>query len=290
MLAVLISIPVTAQDRQLMLRHSISIEVECLDAAMEVIRELNGYNLEASVYLHEAPNVRGAERSASIARRVDHWAFAHIQEALRDMGEVRHETENAQFLGAQIIDLDARLVALTEEIERLAIMMAGSDNLDMLIAIDARLSQVVLERNSVIGTRNVLISHVASPVINITLTETTGERPTPTQPGFGNRVVDSFTGSLRTTGVVAGNLLVFVARTLIPFLIYGLIMLLIVWICVKIKRKRDKRPVLAMVSAGVALGNATNVEAKESPLPDIDTGKDESKPDSTSKDDKEGEQ
>jgi len=244
--ALLITVPVSAQGRQLRQHHSIEIEVECLETATEIIRGLNGYNLESSVFLHESPHDRGAWRSASFVRRVDYWAFAHVQDVLRGMGEVHFETENAQFLGAQIMDLDARLAALTQEIERLSIMMAASDSLDVLIAIDVRLSQVTWERNNVIGTRNMLLAQVASPVINIWINEAMGERPEPARAGFGSRVVDSFMDSLSATGTVAGNFLVFIARVFIPFMVYAVLALILIWVCIAVRRRRAARPMLAV--------------------------------------------
>ncbi|MCL2378832.1 MAG: DUF4349 domain-containing protein [Defluviitaleaceae bacterium] len=261
-LAMLVSVPVLAQDRQLRQHHSIDIEVECLDAAMEIIRGLNGYNLEASVILHESPHDRGAQRGAFFVRRVDYWAFRHVQYVLRDMGEVHFETENAYFLGAQILDTDARITALTQEIERLSIMMAASDSLDVLIAIDARLSQVMLELNGVIGTRNVLISQAANPVIHINLSETMGERPEIVPPGFGFRVVNSFMGSLRTTGVVGGNLLVFFVRVFIPLIVFGAFGLVVVWVCVKLKRKRVGAPVPVVADRDI-VASMTVTDVKE---------------------------
>ena len=237
------------QGRQLRQYHSIDIEVECLDTAIGIIRELNGYNLESHVWLHESPHERAAWRSASFVRRVDYWAFGHVQYVLRNMGEVHFETENAHFLGAQIVDADTRILALSQEIERLSIMMAASDSLDVLIAIDARISQVVLERNSVIGTRNVLMAQAASPIINITINETMGERPAPVRDGFFSRVAGNFMGSLRGTGVAAGNLLVFIVRIFIPLVIYVALGFVVFRVYVKFKRKWDGRPTPVRVDA-----------------------------------------
>ncbi|MCL2404676.1 MAG: DUF4349 domain-containing protein [Defluviitaleaceae bacterium] len=255
---------ISAQDRQLRHHHSIEIEVECLDIATDIIMGLNGYNLESSVFLHEADRRHfGSQRSAFFMRRVDYWAFGHVQEALRGLGEVHFETENAQFLGAQIVDAEARIVALTQEIERLSIMMAASDSLDVLIAIDARLSQVTLERNSVIGTMNVLMTQAANPVITISIHETLGERPRAVPPGFGSRITDSFMGSLRATGDVIGNFLVFFARAIIPLLIYVALALLAIWVCFRVKRKRASKQVLAAAGTGHKSTAATWVDTLE---------------------------
>ena len=242
--------PVLAQDRQLRQHHSIEIEVECLETAMDILRGLNGYNLDSSVFLHESGR-QGAQRWGHFTRRVDYWAYAHVQDALRDLGDVIYESQNAHFLGTQIIDADARIAALTQEIERLSIMLAGSESLDVLIAIDARLSQVAMERNRVIGTRNVLAAQAASPVIHINLLEVPEGRPEVVPDRFGSRVAGTFMASLRITGTVAGHLLVFAARVSIPALIYAALLFAAVYIGLKIKRRQAGTPVLEMADMPV---------------------------------------
>ena len=233
----LAAIPVSANDRQLRQQHTIEIEVECLETATDIIRGLNGYNLSASVFLYESGR-HGAERWGMFERRVDYWAYSHVQEVLRGLGDVVNESQNALFLGAEIMDADARIAALTQEMERLAIMLAASENLNVLISIDARLSQVALDRNSVIGTRNVLAAQAANPVISIRLLEIPEGRPPVAPDRFGSRVTGTFMRSLRTTGAGLGHFLVFVTRVSIPVVIYAGLALLMIYGYVKYKRRQ----------------------------------------------------
>jgi len=201
--------------RQLRQTHTIEIEVECIEASMAVIRELNGYNLESSVE---------ANWRAFVTRRVDGWAFRHTQEVLRGLGEVIFEAENAWHLGAQLSDLEIRLETISQEIERLSTMMAASDSLAVLIAIDSHLSSVMWERDRLIGTRNLLMSQAGSPVINIHLFEIPEDRPLPVPLTFGRRVGDSFVNSWENLISGAGNLLVFVVRVALPAVIWAVIL------------------------------------------------------------------
>ena len=235
--AVLIVVPVSAQSRPLRQTHSIVIEVECVEAALEIIRELNGYNLESSVYMQEFFG-RSPQRRANFTRRVEGWAFRHVQEVLRSLGEVQSETENAHFLGAQIMDVEARLVAISQEIERLSTMMAVSDSLDVLITIDQRLSQVTQERNQLIGRRNLLQAQAANPVIFIQLFEIPEDWPAPVPTGFGSRVANSFTDSWRGTRNVVANMLVFFVRVSIPLLVLCIWVSIAFVIYFRIKRRQ----------------------------------------------------
>ena len=240
----LMAIPAFAEERQVSQHHSIEIEVECLVAATEIIRGLNGHNLESSVFLNES-EMHGAERWGFIVRRVDGWAFRHVQDVLRGLGEVHFESESGHSVRAQIVDADVRIAALSQEIERLSLMMAASDSLPVLIAIDARLGEVTRERNHIIGMRNMLMAQAANPVINITLFETPVERPPAAPPRFGSRVANSFMASLRGTMTAAGHLLVFLVRISIPALVYGVLAVSVFLLYVKYDRKQAAKRALA---------------------------------------------
>ena len=235
--------------------HTIEIKVECMDAATAIIRELDGYNLDASVFSNEmyVRNVgrpgftRVVERRANFTRRVDYRHFRHVQEVLRGMGEVLSESENARFLGTQIMDVDARLATIEQELERLLILMAASTSLDVLIAIDIRLSQVNWERNSLIGRRNVLLTQAASPVLHIMLVEPPEDLPEFVPPTFGSRVAERFSDSLWGTLTAAGNFVVFIVRISIPFAALCAIFALgIFMFYLVIRRMRSRRPALVM--------------------------------------------
>ena len=260
---VIIAVPVSAQDRPFRQTHTIEIEVECLDTATEIIRELDGHNLNKSVFSNEmyVRNVgrpgftRVVERRANFTRRVDRRHFRHVQEVLRGLGEVVNESENAQFLGAQIMDVEVRLAAISQEIERLSVMMAASTSLDVLIAIDIRLGQLNWERNSLMGQRNVLLTHAASPVIHIWLVEPPEDLPEFVPPGFGGRVAESFGDSLWGTLTAAGNLLVFIVRISIPAVIFCVVLAFGVFV-IYIAAKRWRMRRLAADDAEISLETA----------------------------------
>ena len=282
--AALFAVPVSAQDRQLGQSHSIEIEVECLDAATEVIRELNGFNLEATVHVQGIIGYNSF-RTASFTRRVDGWAFRHVQEVLRGLGKVHFESENAWFLGSQIMDIEARLAALSQEIDRLAVMLAASDSLDIMIAIDLRLSQVTWERNHLIGRRNLLLTQAASPIIHIWLTETPTELPPPVPTGFGRRIADNFMDSWRGTLRAGGNLLVFIVRISMPLVAFSIslaIFMFVVYLWVRQRRalaittpETDVQPgssvINEMSDSGGQWETITVIKPADSPeSPDVD--------------------
>lgn len=200
--------------QQLNQSYNIEVEVLCIETAREIIAELNGHNLDSQASFSEWGSW------ASFTRRVDSWAFRHVQDVLRSLGEVQSEWENANELSMEILNLETQLAVLSQEMERLSLLMAGSESLDVLIAINDRITSVSRNRDDVIGRRNYLLSQVASPVIYIHLTEII-EDDLIEPVSFGSRVSDSFFGSLRATLQFGGNFIVFIARFGLMILIWA---------------------------------------------------------------------
>lgn len=241
-----IMFPVGVQARQISRSHSIEIHVECIEAASEVISAMNGYNLDSQVHFSDAGHGgywghRGWQpwgRRATFTRRVDAPMFRHVQEVLRDLGEVIYENEHSWYFGAEILDIETRIAVLSQEMERLSLMMAASDSLNVLIAVNDRLGVVSRNRAELTGRRNHIVAQTQQPIITITLVELPEDLPPRTPPTFRERVSRSFTNSLENTQIFFENLIVLAARISIPALIWANIIVVAVLI---VKAKMKKR-------------------------------------------------
>ena len=252
-LMLMFSMPVNGMERFLQQRHNIEIEVECLDTALSIIAELNGHNIESHVQASVglSPHERYRERrTAFIRRNVDEWAFRHVQIALRSLGDVLIEFEEAIDLRWAIMDAEVRIRALTTEIERLTRMMALSTTLNNMITINDRLNTVSQERDRQIGRRNLLLSQAQNPVVMISLTEFSEVVPTLAAPAFGSRVADSFLTSWN--GFLRGleNFAVVVARTALPFVIWSIVLFVVVMVSRIFYVKRLKHRIGSIVENG----------------------------------------
>lgn len=223
--------PIAVQARDISRNHSIEIEVECIDEARKIINELNGFNLNSYV----------GQNHANFTRRVDDWAYRHTQEVLRGLGEVIYEQENAQHLGAEIFGLNTRFAVISTEMERLTLMMAASDTLDVLIAINDRLSNVSRDRDEISGRRNVLLTQASSPIIHISLTQTREDMPPLDPKTFGERVSESFLNSWENTRRVTENLLVFATRFSVPFAIWIAFIVIVMFAATRKEKKRKPK-------------------------------------------------
>jgi len=206
------------QDRPLRQNYTISIVVECVETATEIIRDLPGYNLDL------ATNFNEWQRTAEFRRRVHSDTLRYVQAVLRDLGEVINESENAQHLGTGIMDLDVRIIAANQELERLTALMAASTSLDVLIAVNDRINTVARNRDDLIGHLNVLMVDSQGPIVNITLVEHLPGRPAPSPEGFGARIRESFGSSFRNSRNAAATFAVGVVRVFLPLTVWVVIL------------------------------------------------------------------
>jgi hypothetical protein len=238
---IVFALPVAAAERQMQQNYSVSIRVDCLETAIEVLRGLPGNDLNSGITYFE-PHTGRPVRQAHFSRRVDNHFFRHVQNALREMGEVLYESENTRHLGAELMQLETRISVLTEEINRLSVMMAASTTLNVLTAIDNQLSRVSRERDDLTGRRNRLQTEANTTFIHISLTEE-AEYIRPAPLTFGRRVTDRFLNSWDSLLRGLGNFAVFMVRVSLPLVIWvvvGGVALLLGIRLVKRKIKKSK--------------------------------------------------
>ena len=189
----------------------IEILVECVEEAIAAINGFSGQNTWANASFNEWGS------SASFSRRVEPAAYARVKAALRGLGDVRHENERTSSLAAEVLDLQARIAASTTEIERLTTMMANSADLQVLIAVDGRLSQVMFRRDEYQGRLNAINSTTAMPLVNITVWDNPAAlEPEPAILTFGERLSEQFVGSAISMMEFGADVLVFISHVIIP--------------------------------------------------------------------------
>ena len=210
---------------------SISIRVECVADAADVIRALPGSGLREDVHFHAGGG------SGNFARRVNRAEFATVQEALREIGDVMNESEHISHMESELLEINVMLNTNAQEQQRLTALMATADSLDIVIAMERRLSEVANERDWLQGRANFIAAAVENPIINITVWENPPPSPRPEPTNFGERTIDSFLRSWNGfVGFLQGTA-VFFAYVSVPLAIIGPF-----WVAafVMIRKKRKK--------------------------------------------------
>jgi|GEM_PF-1586882 len=241
MLMLTLVVPVFAAPRRMQRTHNIHVEVLSLDDALAAIQSLNAMVLDSS--RSTSPIGRGQTISeARLTLRVDPAAFRQAQDVVRALGDVFSEHELTTDFDNQITDADVRIAVLNTELERLTLMMAASNTLDVLIAVNDRVTQVMRQRDDIIGHKNWLMNQVQSPVMTISLFEAPAEWQEPERDGFGARIETAFLRSARSIQRGFANLFVGFVRISLPFFVFLVIGLLIAFIVVKIQKKYQVSP------------------------------------------------
>jgi len=201
----------------------ISVHVDCVAEAAEIIRGLPGQNLSSDMHL-AAPG----SSSAHFERVVSPTEHGHVMNVLRSMGEVVSETENTLYRGQEIRELQARIAGSNLEIQRLQMRMQAARNLDMLVMIDSSLSSAERERDRLQGRLNYLTNSVNQPAISISIWEGLPPELAPYEQSFWTRMGDSFMSSVTVIVAVFGHFVVFMTVAILPLGILG-VMGLIAW-------------------------------------------------------------
>ena len=214
--------------------YDIQIKVECVETAVEIINGMAGHNIYSTSHFNEWGS------SATFNRRVDEAALPHIQAVLRSLGEVQNESEWTNHMTAEMLDLEARLIASQAEIDRLSDIMAASANLQVLIEVESRLSAVRWQRDNLLGRLNEINGLTAMPYVNINIWDAAPQAASE-EITFSQRLADAFTGSAIGMAGAFGDLVLFLAWVAIPL---GLIAAIGVptWLGVRksLKKRRNK--------------------------------------------------
>ena len=213
-----------AQEQQ-SLTLEMDIVVESVTQAIETIRDFPGQSISSETSFREN------DGWAFLRWRVLSSDYAYVQNALRDLGDVRSERENAVHRASEILDLQARLTTNATEIERLLTLLEDSASLEILIAVEQRVSMAEWERDSLLGRLNLANSQTAHVDIIITLRENPSI-PVTTSISFGERLGTQFVDSIVGLLGFLGNVLVFFAAVLIPLITLAAFMLPI-WLIVR---------------------------------------------------------
>lgn len=238
--------------------YRIYLDIETLDYDSSV-NSLESLCLEHGGYF-ESANVSGNRmngsglRWASYVLRIPSSRLDDFESACGGIGNVynsRRETENATMT---YIDLDARRTAYKTEEERLLELLGQATDLDSIIALNTRLSEIRYELESIEASLRYIDSQVSYSTVYIELNEVIEETEVVVIPKtFSERVATassnsfkSFKASMQDLGVALFGKL---PLALLTFIIYILPLAVIAAVALLIiRRKRSKAKKQSLLS------------------------------------------
>ena len=163
------------------------------------------------------------------------------------IGNVISSGRSAENVTSQYTDYEARLSSLKTQEERLLAMLSESGDLESLIALEARLSEVRYEIESIERNLRNLDQRLAYSTINLEIREVEVYTPTAnTQRSFGEKIADAFRDSWKGFGRGCQNLAIWFVAALPTLLVLAAFAASIVGIIKGARKARRKRRAAAI--------------------------------------------
>lgn len=215
-------------------------ETEDLDALLtginEKIEELDGYVESREVYNGSAYSSR-RYRSASLTVRIPAGSVDRFTEHVEGVSNVVSNNQDMQDITLNYVAVESRVKALQAEEERLLELMEQAENMSDLLEIEARLTQVRYELESVASQLRVYDNQVDYATIYLNISEVM-EYTVMEEQTVWQRIGSGFMDSLKGVGNFFVEMFVFLIANL-PYLILVVgIVWLIVWLCRRGRKRR----------------------------------------------------
>ncbi len=269
----------------------ISMESKEFDTTVQqiadMVKSLNGYMESSNTlgssydynydydYEYSPKGVRA--RRADFTARIPSEKLEEALALLNEMGNVTRKTESAQDISDQYYDLEARLESLRIQEERYLELLRKADKMEDIITLESALTEVRYNIESLTGMRNRYDQLVAYSTLQISLLEVGDFSVVRNQPlGFGQRISNAFSDSLRFIGDTAQWLVVVLVSVLPVLLVYSLLIGVIAWAIYRIVKALRKRfppkPYVPMQAQQNSLaGGQTGLQPRQTPLPGTQT-------------------
>lgn len=239
-------------DQKLIYRVYLDIETLEYDSSITLLEsmctEYGGYIENASV---AGNRLNGSSlRWADYILRIPSEKLDEFESACGDVGNVYNSTRQTENATASYVDLEARLKSYKAEEERLLELVAQAVDLESIIALNSRLSEVRYEIESIESGMRGIDSLVSYSTVYVTLSEVVEETETTVIPKtFSERVssaasnsMKNFKATMQDIGVFligeAPIALLMILIYLLPLIIIALVVLLLIR---RVKRKKAAR-------------------------------------------------
>lgn len=220
----------------------VELEVETSDynaflgGLTEQVAALGGYfeSVEA--------RTSGSRPSARLTIRVPAAQLDALTEHVNGAGNVTYRVETQQDVTLQYVDTESRIAALRTEQDRLLALLEQAQNLDEILLLEDRLSEVRYQLESYEATLRTLANQVEYATLTVNVQQVEVYTPVE-QPGFWENIGAGFTASLAGVWSFfkdAFSWLIIALPYLLVFL--GLPALIVLLVLRSVRRKRKNAP------------------------------------------------
>lgn len=231
-------------DLKLIWRASVSMETLEFDQSVQQITDLVS---EMGGFVESSSSSGGSDASgnysskyAYLTIRVPSDKLTGFMGSLNDCGTITSQNLSSENISLEYADTEARREALQTEYDRLLELMAQAEDVDAVIAIEARLSEVRLQLDSLSSQLRTYDNLVDYSTVNIDLYEVrniSGAAATT----LTERIRNGFSNTLFNIQVFFEDLLVFVIVNIPVFVILAVVIVAVVLIVRKVRKRRQQR-------------------------------------------------
>ena len=219
-----------------------NVETEDLDALLSNVEnrvnELGGYVEQKEVYRGSAYAER-VFRNAYLTLRIPAEQADFFVEKVGEVSNITSTTEDVDDVTLQYVPTDSRITALTTEETRLLELLAKAENMEDLLLIESRLTDVRTELEEYTSQLRIFDNLVNYATIRLRVSEV--KEYTPTQEkSFWQRIGSGFMENLKDLGTGLSNFVVFLITSL-PYLVPIAVILLLILLAVKAGLKKGKK-------------------------------------------------
>lgn len=214
-----------------------------ITALNKAVEEYNGFVQDSNVSgRSNGDRTAVVDRYAYYVVRIPTNHFDTFMTLTGDIGNVTSSGRSAENVTSQYTDYEARLTSLYTQEERLLDMLGTSGDLESLIALEQRLSEVRYEIESIERNLRNLDQKLAYSTISIDLHEVEVYTPTAqVQRSFGEKLADAFSDGWRGFSRGIQGLVIGFAEALPTLVLLAVIAVVVVIIVRKnIKKKKAK--------------------------------------------------
>ena len=219
--------------RKLIRNVNLSLQTVSYDAVVENLRarvaEFGGYIEQSDSY--DAGYYGRAARSMSMTARIPADRLDAFLETATENAKVTTRSENTQDITLKYTDMEARVETLEVERDRLMELLAEADNIDSIIALESRLSDIRYELESIRSSLRVYDNQVTYSTVWINLNEVEVLKETK-EATFAERLSSNFKQNLLDLMDTVTDLLIWFLSNL-PAII---LVIIVVWVVISILR------------------------------------------------------
>ena len=238
-----------AQNRKLIKRVSVTCETQEFDSLTRHIEKkvesLGGYMESSQVYSGSSLGGTyggGRSRNASYVARVP---VAKMGELVEDVGEnanITNKNESAEDVTLNYVDNQSRKEALEVEMDRLMEILKQAEDVDTIVALESRITEVRYEIQSIESTLRTYDNLVDFATVNITVNEVEVYTPEPVKPvSDWERMTQGFLHSLKSVGRGILDFLIGLVIALPYLILWAVIILIVVLAIRKWLKGKEKR-------------------------------------------------